>query len=47
MEDQELKYKLDNVMCQLDILDLILHDMSNTTIQDVEEWLEETRKCME
>lgn len=47
MKDQELKYKLDNVMCQLDILDLILHDMSNTTIQDVEEWLEETRKCIE
>ena len=47
MENQELKYKLDNMMCQLDILDLILHDMSNTTMQDVEEWLEETRKCIE
>lgn len=47
MEVQELKYKLDNIMFQLDILDLILHDMSNTTMQDVKEWLEETRKCIE
>lgn len=47
MENQELKYKLDNMMCQLDILDLILHDMLDTTMQDVEEWLEETRKCIE
>lgn len=47
MEIQELKYKLANIICQLDILDLILHYMSNTTIQDVEEWLEETRRCIE
>lgn len=37
----------DKITNQLDLLELMLSDMSNVTMQDVEEWLEETRKCIE
>lgn len=37
----------DKITNQLDLLELMLSDMSNVTMHDIEEWLKETRKCVE
>lgn len=47
IEKQELRHQLGNVIFQLNILELMLSDMSNVTMYDIEEWLKETRKCVE
>lgn len=42
-----MTYKKEEILTQLDLLELMLSDMSNVTMHDIEEWLKETRKCIE
>lgn len=44
IEKQELKNK---VYFYLDILDVMIEDMSNVTMDDIQKWADELRKSIE